>query len=102
MPVPLNWKAQRNWSIDLVLDTPDLLLMREHINLFTDLAKDWSSGPPSDFHHFVPMHYDFHVSLMNYKVHLFINDFNIVDAPRSMDANGEYFLPMAPTNTSVP
>lgn len=89
MPTPLNWNAQRNWGIDLTLDTPDILLMREHITLLSDLAKDWSSGASGDFHHFVPMHYNFRVTLVNYMLHLYINDFNIVDAPRSMDANGK-------------
>lgn len=88
MPVPLVWNAQRNWGIDVTLDTPEILLLREHVNLISDLSRDWSSGAAGDFHHFVPMHYNFRLALVKYAVHLFINDFNIVDMPRSRDHNG--------------
>lgn len=87
MPNPLVWDGQRNWGLDLNLDTPDVLLLREHITLISDLAKDWSGGTGSDFRHFVPMHYSFRVCLVRYAFHFFINDFNIVDVPRSRDHN---------------
>lgn len=87
MPNPLIWNAQRNWGLDLNLDTPDILLLREHITLISDLAKDWSGGTGADFRHFVPMHYSFRISMVHYAFHLFINDFNIVDVPKSRDHN---------------
>ncbi|KIR39832.1 hypothetical protein I307_02554 [Cryptococcus deuterogattii 99/473] len=63
-------------------------LLRDHITLISDLAKDWSSGTTGgDYHHFVPNHYNFRVSLINYAFHLYINDYNIVDAPGSRDSN---------------
>lgn len=92
MPTPLVWDAQRSWGIDMTLDTPDILLMREHVALISDLSRDWSGATTGDFRHFVPMHYSFRVSMVNYALHLFINDFNIVDVPRSRDHNGELFL----------
>ncbi|TXT06049.1 hypothetical protein VHUM_03522 [Vanrija humicola] len=87
MPTPLVWNAQRNWGIDVTLDSPEIVLLREHITLISDLSKDWSSGGTGDFHHFVPMHYNFRLSLVKYHLHLYVNDFNIVDNPRSRDAN---------------
>jgi hypothetical protein len=92
MPTPLAWNAQRNWGLDLTLDTPDIRLMREHVALISDLSRDWSSGTATDFRHFVPVHYSFRLALLNYAVHLYVNDFNIVDVPRSRDANGELQL----------
>ncbi|KLT40822.1 hypothetical protein CC85DRAFT_287095 [Cutaneotrichosporon oleaginosum] len=87
MPNPLVWNAQRNWGIDITLDTPEIWLLREHIALIADLSKDWSSGTIGDFRHFVPMHYSFRFSLIKHIIHLYINDFNIVDVPRSKDHN---------------
>ncbi|KAL1409648.1 Macrophage colony-stimulating factor 1 receptor [Vanrija albida] len=87
MPTPLVWNAQRNWGIDVTLDSPEIVLLREHITLISDLSKDWSSGGTGDFHHFVPMHYSFRLSLIKYHLHLYVNDFNIVDNPRSRDRN---------------
>ncbi|BEI81360.1 hypothetical protein CcaverHIS002_0205200 [Cutaneotrichosporon cavernicola] len=87
MPNPLVWNAQRNWGIDITLDTPEIWLLREHVALISDLSKDWSSGTGGEFRHFVPMHYSFRFSLIKHIIHLYINDFNIVDVPRSKDHN---------------
>ena len=87
MPTPLRWDAQRDWGLDIALDTIDVTLLRDHVQLISDLARDWSSGALGDFHHFVPNHYNFRVTLLNYAVHLYINDFNIVNRPRSREDN---------------
>lgn len=88
MPTPLQWNAKRDWGMDVVFDTPSISLLRDHVTLISDLAKDWSSGTTGgDYHHFVPNHYNFRVSLINYAFHLYINDYNIVDAPGSRDSN---------------
>ncbi len=99
MPNPLVWNAQRNWGIDITLDTPEIWLLREHIALIADLSKDWSSGTVGDFRHFVPMHYSFRFSLIKHIIHLYINDFNIVDVPRSKDHNGELHCPDTADNS---
>jgi hypothetical protein len=89
MPVPLGWDAQRNWGIDMHFDTPDITLLRDHVTLISDIAKDWSSGAEGDFHHFVPVHYNFKIGMNDYAFHLYINDCNIVDRPQSRDDNCE-------------
>ncbi|KAK8844716.1 hypothetical protein IAR55_006566 [Kwoniella newhampshirensis] len=94
MPTPLRWNAQRDWGMDVTLDTPSISLLRDHVTLISDLAKDWSSGTTTgDYHHFVPMHYNFRVSLINYAFHMYINDYNIVDAPWSRDSNENSTVP---------
>ena len=87
MPTPLSWNARRDWGLDITMDTPQVCLLRDHVQLISDLAKDWSSGATGDFHHFVPNHYNFRVTLLNYGVHLCLNDFNIIDAPLSREQN---------------
>nr|ODN85117.1 hypothetical protein L203_05068 [Cryptococcus depauperatus CBS 7841] len=88
MPTPLEWNALRDWSMDVVFDSPSINLLRDHVTLIADLAKDWSSGiVGGDYHHFVPSHYNFKVTFIDYAFHLYINDYNIVDAPGSRDDN---------------
>jgi hypothetical protein len=92
MPTPLRWNAQRDWGLDLTFDEPDIILLRDHVTLISDLSRDWSSGQTGDFHHFVPNHYNFRITLLNYALHLYLNDFNLVDSPRERDANGELYI----------
>ncbi|WWC67272.1 uncharacterized protein I206_101180 [Kwoniella pini CBS 10737] len=44
MPTPLEWNAQRDWGMDITLDTASISLLRDHVTLISDLAKDWSSA----------------------------------------------------------
>jgi hypothetical protein len=87
MPAPLSWNARRDWTFDIDLINPQISLLRDHITLMSDLAKDWSSGSTGDFHHFVPCDYQFRVNLVDYSLKLYVNDFNIVDSPNSVEAN---------------
>lgn len=63
----------------VVLRSPKIFLIRDHITLLSDLAKDWTSGPGSDFYHFVPYVYGFKLDLIDYALHLNLNDHNIID-----------------------
>ena len=60
--------------------------------MFTDLGKDWSSGPPSDYHLFTPMVYVIDLDMHNYSLNLYVNDHNIIDKPLIKDDNGVYFV----------
>ncbi|TFK54421.1 hypothetical protein OE88DRAFT_1676060 [Heliocybe sulcata] len=87
LPTPLPWNAERQWSFNITLRQPVFYLIRDHINMFTDLAKDWSSGPPSDYNRFVPMRYVAQVDLHNYEINTYVNDHNIIDKPLLRDEN---------------
>lgn len=87
MPTPLQWDARRDWTFDIGMDGADVALLRDHVTLITDLAKDWSSGATGDYHHFVPCDYQFRVNMTSYSVKLYVNDFNIVDTPNNPDDN---------------
>lgn len=69
-----------------------MYIIRDHINLFVDLGKDWASGSPSDFHTFVPMHYSIQLEFHHYELNLYANDHNIIDKPLSKDDNGNVFI----------
>ncbi|KZT28945.1 hypothetical protein NEOLEDRAFT_1057065 [Neolentinus lepideus HHB14362 ss-1] len=87
LPTPLPWNAERQWSFNVSLRQPVFYLIRDHINMFTDLAKDWSSGPPSDYNRFIPMHYTAKVDLHNYEINTYVNDHNIIDKPLLREEN---------------
>lgn len=92
MPSPLKWNAERTWTFGVQFRQPVLYLLRDHINMFTDLAKDWSTGPPVDFFKFIPMHYILQVDLQQYELSLYANDHNIIDKPLIRDENGECII----------
>jgi len=66
-----------------------MFLLRDHINMFTDMGKDWVSGPPTDYQKFIPMIYDFKLEMHHFEVNLYANDQNIVDKPLIKEENGK-------------
>ena len=68
---------------------PTIHLIRDHITLLTDLGKDWSTGPPSDFDKWIPMQYLVNVSLQDFEANLYLNDHNIITHPHALDANSK-------------
>ncbi|KAL1942384.1 hypothetical protein VTO73DRAFT_5986 [Trametes versicolor] len=87
MPAPLKWNGLRQWSFAISLRQPCLYLLRDHINMFADLGKDWSTGPPSDYNTFTPMIYMVDLDLHNYNTNLYVNDHNIIDKPSIKEEN---------------
>ncbi|KAF9268932.1 hypothetical protein L218DRAFT_892586 [Marasmius fiardii PR-910] len=87
LPSPLRWNAEREWLISVSLRSPTLFILRDHINMFTDLGKDWASGPPTQHHRFVPVVYHVDLELYQYELNLYANDQNIVDKPLTTDEN---------------
>ncbi|KAI0665956.1 hypothetical protein C8Q78DRAFT_985325 [Trametes maxima] len=87
LPAPLKWNGLRQWTFSISLRTPCLYLLRDHINMFTDLGKDWSTGPPSDYNLFTPMIYVVDLDMHNYDINLYVNDHNIIDKPLIREDN---------------
>ncbi|KAI0342100.1 hypothetical protein BDW22DRAFT_1358216 [Trametopsis cervina] len=87
LPSPLRWNEQRQWNFSISLRDPIIYILRDHINMFTDLGKDWSSGPPSDYNRFIPMLYSLSVEMKNYDLKLYVNDHNIIDKPLIPEEN---------------
>ncbi|KAF9450414.1 hypothetical protein P691DRAFT_468038 [Macrolepiota fuliginosa MF-IS2] len=92
LPSPLKWNDERTWAFDVTLRQPILYLLRDHINMFTDLGKDWASGPPSDWQRWVPTIYAVNFNLYHYKIHLYANDQNIIDKPLVCEDNALVIL----------
>ncbi|KAL0573201.1 Macrophage colony-stimulating factor 1 receptor [Marasmius crinis-equi] len=87
LPSPLKWNAERTWSIAISLRNPILFLLRDHINMFTDLGKDWASGPPTQYNRFVPVIYQIDFDMHLYELNLYANDQNVIDKPLTKDEN---------------
>ncbi|KAI0663325.1 hypothetical protein C8Q70DRAFT_1102776 [Cubamyces menziesii] len=87
LPAPLKWNGTRQWTFAISLRQPCLYLLRDHINMFTDLGKDWSTGPPSDYNLFTPMIYVVDLDMHNYDINLYVNDHNIIDKPLIKEDN---------------
>ena len=88
MPSALRWNDQRKWTFHITLRKPTLYLLRDHINMFTDLSKDWVSGPPTSQERFIPMVYKFEIDMQNYEINTYVNDHNIIDKPLIKEDNG--------------
>jgi hypothetical protein len=69
-----------------------MYLIREHINMFTDLGKDWSAGPPSDYYRFIPMVYAVDLDLQMFELNSYVNDHNIIDKPSIREENGRVWF----------
>ena len=65
-----------------------VFILRDHVNMFTDLGKDWVSGPPTDYYRFIPMIYGFELDMHHFQLNLYVNDQNIIDKPLVRDENG--------------
>lgn len=88
LPSPLKWNGERQWTFAVSLRQTSLFLLRDHINMLTDLGKDWSAGPPSDYHRFIPMLYAVDLDMHNYEINAYVNDHNIIDKPLIKEDNG--------------
>ncbi|KAF9465079.1 hypothetical protein BDZ94DRAFT_1351083 [Collybia nuda] len=87
LPSPLKWNCERTWIIAASLRQPVLYLVRDHINMFTDLGKDWTTGPLADYQRFIPMIYAFELQLHHFELNMYANDHNIIDKPLIRDEN---------------
>ncbi|CAE7120149.1 unnamed protein product [Rhizoctonia solani] len=96
MPSPHKWNDERKWDVCVKLTKPNLKLLRDHINLVSDIVKDWvsASSPPEsveeakrldteEYNRFIPIIYSLEVALENYRIDLYANDHNIIDWPLS-------------------
>ena len=89
MPTPLKWNDARQWVFAISLNQPVFYLLRDHINMFTDLSKDWMSGPPAKQERFIPMVYKIEIDMQSYEINTYVNDHNIIDKPLIREENGE-------------
>lgn len=87
LPAPLKWNGERQWTFTVSLRQAALFLLRDHITMLTDVGKDWSSGPPTDYHRHVPMLYAVDLDMQYYEINMYVNDHNIIDKPLIKEDN---------------
>ncbi|CAA7261639.1 unnamed protein product [Cyclocybe aegerita] len=104
MPACINWDGERAWTFSIFLRQPILFLLRDHINMFTDLGRDWVSGPPTDYQKFIPMIYDINLEMHHFDLNLYANDQNIIDKPLIREENAMISLrgPHLKNSTTIP
>ncbi|MCJ1249466.1 hypothetical protein MMC30_006690 [Trapelia coarctata] len=84
---PFEWNSLRNWSFDIHSEGLELFILRDHVYLLIDLISDWTSGPLGEFNTFVPFNYRLRLVLPNFKIHLNVNDSNIINNPSDTSDN---------------
>ena len=84
---PLSWNSLRSWRFTVESQGLQLFLLRDHIFLLTDLVSDWASGPPSDYHTFVPFIYNLDLNFSNFELYINVNDRNIISNPSDLEDN---------------
>lgn len=88
MSSPLKWNSLQTWVFNCDSYDADCFLMREHIVLLADLMSDFSDGPSTPYDLFTPFVYKFRWNIHNnYKIHLNINDLNIINNPLDLSEN---------------
>jgi hypothetical protein len=89
MNSPRIWNAKRLWTYSVAITKPEIFLLRDHITLIQDLINDWTAGPSPDMAHFIPMAYEYHVSLTDVKLHMCVNEHNVINQTNDFDENGK-------------
>lgn len=87
LSTPLSWNDLRTWRFKAESQSMELFLLRDHIFLLTDLVSDWGSGPPPDYHAFVPFIYKLNLSFSSLQLFVNVNDSNIINNPSDLDDN---------------
>ncbi|XXG99035.1 translation elongation factor 2 [Hypoxylon texense] len=104
LSTPLKWNGLRTWRFDIESDGLELFILRDHIFLLIDLIDDWGSGPPSEYLLFTPFKYLLNLRLGRLKLHLNVNDVNIVNDPTNYEENTYLILhsPNLVVDTCIP
>ncbi|KAF1811621.1 hypothetical protein P152DRAFT_438145 [Eremomyces bilateralis CBS 781.70] len=84
---PAVWNALRVWKFRIIAEQLDLFILRDHFFLIIDLSSDWSSGPPGEYHTFVPYQYHIALDFRNPKLYLNSNEANIINSPSDFEDN---------------
>ncbi|KAG7721065.1 hypothetical protein KL949_000797 [Ogataea haglerorum] len=84
---PLQWNGPATWSFQNRSTNAELYLLREHIELLTDMFGDFSSGNPTPYELFRPFFYKINWKVYNYNISLNLNEKNIVSHPLDYNDN---------------
>ncbi|EGW31931.1 uncharacterized protein SPAPADRAFT_50542 [Spathaspora passalidarum NRRL Y-27907] len=88
--LPLAWNGKCKWEFEQTSWNGRLFFLREHTLLFSDLFTDFASGDPQPYEFFRPFLYNIKWKIMNYKLYLNVNDYNIIN--NALDFNNNKYL----------
>jgi len=87
IPAPLEWNKERTMPLDIQLLETKMYLIKDHIQLITDLITDWTDGAPIENEYFVPTIYDINITFKEFSILLCVNECNIIDQLNDKDQN---------------
>lgn len=87
---PLKWNGHACWSFLNESKNTDIFILKEHIELFSDMITDFSSGPPTPYNLFRPFTYEIDWKVQKYGIYFNVNDANIINNP--LDFNDNIYL----------
>ncbi|KAK7204740.1 hypothetical protein BZA70DRAFT_182677 [Myxozyma melibiosi] len=83
----LKWNGLETWIFDCEAAGVEAFFLREHVTMITDMIDDFTSGPATPYQYFVPQHYLFNLALLDFQLHLNVNDSNIISNPTDFEDN---------------
>lgn len=90
---PTKWNGEAEWMFQLKSFGAELFLLKDHINLISDLFQDFSSRATHEYDLFRPFVYNIDWSFTDFKLILNVNDANIINNP--LDYNENCFLSLS-------
>ena len=84
---PLGWNELHTWRFDIMNESMNMFLLRDHTFLLLDLISDFTAGLTSDYMTFMPFHYIIGIKFVDFNLYLNANDNNIIDNPCDVDDN---------------
>lgn len=87
LALPLEWNALANWKFENISKNANIYLLKEHVNLLSDLFSDFASGEPTPYELFRPFIYRLNWNLYDYAIYLNINEENIINNPLDNTVN---------------
>ena len=85
--IPLKWNGVPDWTFDQVSLNPRIFILREHVELFSDLFADFGAGDPVLYENLRAFIYRINLKLLNYELYLNVNDYNIINNPLDFNNN---------------
>jgi hypothetical protein len=94
---PLAWNGEQAWSLECIVQTPKLYLLRTDMEAIKDLGADWARNALelSSVAFFIPSRLNVHLELRNAEWSYLVNENNVVAKPDDR-AHNTYILAAVP------
>ncbi|KAI8618133.1 hypothetical protein BC830DRAFT_1110168 [Chytriomyces sp. MP71] len=93
MPSPVKWNGERTWKYNISTKGAKVWFLMDHVSFLQDLANDMSHSPsPANPALFVPIAYEYEVSLHDTDVYLCTNQHNVIQVANDVEENSFVIL----------